>query len=407
MLRPLKFVILTSDPDDAQELLKGLDTDTRVRIVASSDNAERVYAEVVRWRPPAVIITHNREQDPDWTLCRQIYALYPDTTIICASRDSSPDLILDSLRAGAREFLRLPIIADELKTVIDRAFEFCAGETKATKKRGRVVAVFSNKGGCGSSFIAANLAAAMGANTVLADLNLQAASQDLFFGVKPRYSIVDMIDNRARLDDQLLSSYLVECLPSVFLLSAPHETEAADEIIADHVVEVIDILRERFDFVTLDLSHTFDAITIAALDQADEILLVMTLDILATRSAQRALAIFRRLGYAGKKVRIVLNRWNKQSDLELSHVEKFLGERITSFVSEDYRSVVSSINVGQPLVASNASATIAVELRRLAAVCSGNPDQSDRQRRKNFFNTLFRRQTLTEESKIEGVFQNP
>ena len=78
-----------------------------------------------------------------------------------ASRNPSPELILASLRAGAREFLRLPIIAEEFKTVVDRTSEFTSAKTgPGGKKRGRVISVFSSKGGCGTSFLAANLAVA-------------------------------------------------------------------------------------------------------------------------------------------------------------------------------------------------------------------------------------------------------
>jgi pilus assembly protein CpaE len=391
MSRPLNIVILTGDPQDARELLDGLNADRRVRVMASSDNPEEVYAEVARWRPSVVILTLNPKVDPDWTLCRQINALCPETLVVCASRDFSPEVILESLREGAREFLRLPVTAEELNTVIDRISGICAGSTKGAKKRGRVIAVFSSKGGCGVSFIAANLAAAMGAPTALADLNLQAGSQDIFLGVKPRFSIVDMIENRARLDDQLFSSFLIDHSKTLTLLPAPQDAEAAEDIKSDNIVEVINLLRDRFDYVMLDLPHTFSSTTIAALDQADEILLVLTLDILAARAAQRALTIFGRLGYAREKVRLVLNRWNNQSDLELKHVERFLGERIASFISEDYKTVVTSINLGQPLVTSDSSTTVVAELKRLAAVCGGEKPAPEVEESNNILNTLIRR----------------
>ncbi len=380
MTQPLTFAILTDGPRSEQAFRLALEADRRVRrvhVVAVSDNTEQIYAAVVHQRPSAVVITMGEQPEQTWALCRQINAVCPETVIICAVRDSSPDLILESLRSGAREFLRLPINPEELKTVIDRTAELCAGQSQSAKKRGRVVAVFSNKGGCGVSFIAANLAIALGAPAAVADLNLQTGGLDLFFGIKPKFSIVDMVKNRARLDDQLVASFLTPCSDKLSLLAAPNDPEDAEDMRPERVVEVIDILRERYDYVVLDLPHTFDAVTIAALDQADEILLVLTLDILAARAAQRALAIFGRLGYSRQKVRLVLNRRSKQSDLELQHIERYLGERITNFISDDYRTVVNSINVGQPLAASSASSTVVAELKRLAAVCSVLPVESE------------------------------
>src|SRR2546423_2757844 len=128
--------------------------------------------------------------------------------IISAARSDSSDLILRSLRAGARDFLRLPIVADELRTVLDRTIEFSAEQVEAPKKKGRMIAVFSSKGGCGTSFLATNLAAATNAPTVLADLNLQAGDLPLFLGLEPKYSIADLVENRARLDNELAARYV-------------------------------------------------------------------------------------------------------------------------------------------------------------------------------------------------------
>jgi pilus assembly protein CpaE len=398
MSQTLNFVILTGGPEDALSFRHAMAEERRVRVIAASDNSEQVYTDVVRWKPAAVIINLGAEAEPDWTLCRQISAVCPETVIICASPNTSPDLILESLRAGAREFLRLPIIPEELRTVVNRVSEMGGVETKVSRKRGRVIALFSNKGGCGTSFLAANLAMALGSRTVLVDLNLQACSQDLFFGVRPKFSIVDLVQNRSRLDDRLLAGFLVECSPNLSLLAAPLEAEAAEDVRSENVVEVIDLLRERFDFVVLDLPHTFDSNTIAALDDADEILLVLTLDILAARAAQKSLAIFGRLGYSNSKVRLILNRWSKQSDLELRHVERFLGERITSFVSDDYATVVNSVNLGKPLIAMSGSSTIAAELKRLAAICGG-AEKQEAATRKNVFGSWFgsmRRQNATQ-----------
>ena len=405
MARPLNFIILTGASAEGQELREALKSDQRVRVVAIGDGSEQGFSIVARWRPSAVIITLSAEPKIDWALCRQISAFCPETMIICASRNSSPDLILDSLRAGGREFLRLPVIAEELKTVLDRAVEFCAGESKTSVKRGRVVAVFGAKGGCGSSFIAANLAMAMGSSTAILDLNLQAASQDLLFGVKPRYSIADLVENLPRLDDQLIGRYLVDVAPKVRLLPAPTDAASGEEIRADHIAEVIGILRERHDHIVLDLPHTFDTITIAGLDQADEILLTLTLDILSARAAQRALMIFGRLSYPREKIRIVLNRWNQQSDLELKHVEKFLGERVASFIPEDYRSVVSSINIGRPLVASQPTSAIVAELRKLAVTCGGQPGKPQSGKGGKLLNAIFRRQPAPADIKLETAEQ--
>jgi pilus assembly protein CpaE len=372
MTQTLDLVILSTGLESLRELRDALAADGRTRLLAGGDDIEQLHEEIKRLRPHVALVTLGAQTDAALRFVERLSTELPQTAVICASRDASPDLILRSLRAGAREFLRLPLIKDEFRTVLDRVCEQCSVRVEVPKKQGRTVAVFSSKGGCGTSFIATNLAASMGAPTVLVDLNLQAGDLTLFLGVEPKYSIADLVENREQADDAMLRSYLAPHSANLSLLAAPREADAADDIEAEHIFSVIQILRERYDFVVIDPQHTFDSITLAALDQVDEILMVLTLDIPAIRSAQRTLAIFDRLGYPRHKVRIVVNRWSKQIDLDLRQVERYLGERVTGFITSDYRTAVNSINLGQPLVESEPQSRIAAEIRQIAAAIAGN-----------------------------------
>lgn len=375
MTQPLTLVVLSTGLDNFKEIRSSLASESRVQLLAGGNDAEQLEGEILRLKPAAAIITLGTNPENAIRLIQKLHSECPTTAIISAAQNASGDLILQSLRAGAREFLNLPISQTELATVLDRVAEFCAGQVVAPKKKGRMIAVFSSKGGCGTSFVATNLAAANAASTVLVDLNLQAGDLPLFLGIDPKYSIADMVENRARLDDALIASFVSPYSSRLSLLAAPKEADAADEIEPEHVFEVLQRLRESYDCVVLDPQHTFDAITLAALDQADEIVLVLTIDIPAIRSTQRALAIFDRLGYPRKKIRIVVNRWSKQIDLDLAQVEKFLGEPIVGFVSSDYQVAVTSINLGTPLVLSEPDSKIALELKRISGGLTGGPIQ--------------------------------
>jgi pilus assembly protein CpaE len=394
MTQPLTFVILSTGLDTFKEIRAALATDSRARLLAGGDDAEQVYPEILNLRPSAVVIAMgSANAEHTLKIIEKLSVESPQTAIISAARETSPELILRSMRAGAREFLRLPVIADEFKTVLDRTAEFCAGQKAAPKKKGRMMAVFSSKGGCGTSFIATNMAASLNAPAVLVDLNLQAGDLPLFLGLEPKYSIADMVENRVRMDDSLLASYITPHSSNLSLLAAPREADSADDIEPEHVFEALERLRESYEYVVLDPQHTFDAITLAALDQSDDIVLVLTLDIPAIRSAQRALEIFDRLGYPRKKVRIVVNRFSKQIDLDLQQVERFLKERVAGFVASDYQMAVTSINLGQPLVQSDPSSKIAVEIKRITATIIGQSAQvtEEQPQRRKIWSGLFKR----------------
>ena len=393
MTEPISVVVLSTGLENFKDIRRALTAESRVQLLAGGNDADQLYEEIVRLKPTAAIIALGSNADTAVRFIERLKIECPNTALISAAQNASPEMILNSLRAGAREFLRLPIIADELRTVLDRISEFTIKQVEAPKKKGRMVAVFSSKGGCGTSFMATNLAAATNSKTCVVDLNLQAGDLPLFLGLEAKYSIADMVEKRQRLDEALINSLVTQHSTNLWLLAAPHEADSADEIEPQHVFEVLQKLREHFDYVVLDPQHTFDSITLAALDQSDEIILVLTLDIPAIRSTQRALEIFDRLGYPRSKVRIVVNRWSKQIDLDLRQVEKFLGEPVVGFVPSDYQQAVGSINLGTPLVQADPTSKIALEIRRVAQQLSlGLAPIDESKQRRPFWASLLKKQ---------------
>ncbi len=393
MTQPLTIVVLSTGLDNLKEIRAALSADSRVQLLAGGDDADQLREEIIRLKPMAALVSLGPSPEQTMKFIQRMTSEAPKTALIAVAHKASTDSLLQSLRVGAREFLQLPINPQELKTVLDRVAEFCAGQMEAPKKKGRMVSVFSSKGGCGTSFIATNLAASTDARTVLVDLNLQAGDLPLFLGVNPAYSFADMAENRTRLDDALIKSLVTPYSSKLALVAAPKEADSADEIEPEHVFEVLQRLREAYEYVVLDPQHTFDSITLAALDQSDEIVLVLTLDIPAIRSTQRALEIFDRLGYPRKKIRIVVNRWSKQIDLDLREVQKFLGEPVIGFVPSDYQTAVTSINLGQPLVHSDGNSKIALEIRRIARTIVGGsfPAEDDPKPRRALWKSIFKR----------------
>ena len=400
MKRALTFIVLSKEPGDAKDIGKALASYAGVSLLMSSDDSEQVFTETIRLRPSAVLINLSHASEPTLKLVQRIVNDCPATAVICASREASPDLILRTMRAGARDFLRLPIIEEELATVVARTGEFTAQHSNdEPKKRGRAIAVFSSKGGCGCSLIATNLGIVQKNPTVLVDLNLQSGDLELLLGVRPKFSLADVVQNRERLDDALLASYLTPHSKNLSLLAAPIKAESAEDIEPKHIYEVMELLRQRFDCVLIDTPHSFDAVTISALDHADQILVVLTLEIHAIRSTRRALEIFDRLGYPRKKIRLVVNRWSKNIELDQKQVEEFLGERVVGFIQSDYRAAVNSINLGQPLVLSAPTSVVATDLRQVAAkLFEGKVDQlAPNENGKRNFNSIFRRQPAAQD----------
>jgi pilus assembly protein CpaE len=122
---------------------------------------------------------------------------------------------------------------------------------------------------------------------------------------------------------------------------------------------------------------------------------VLTLDIPGIRSTNRAMKVFNRLSYSKSKVHVVVNRWSKNIDVQLQKVEAHLDERILGLIPNDYRKVMGSINLGQPLVESEPTSKITLEIKRIAALVLEGADPNSTQPRKGLLRGMFSRQSQT------------
>src|SRR6185436_5969993 len=216
-------------------------------LLSTCENGDQLSREVARLRPSAALIhVTTATADRDFLLVKQLVAKNPGTAIITTSHEALPALILGSMRAGAHEFLPLPILTDEFRTVMDRIVEFASHVEGSTAKKAHIVATFSGKGGSGVSFLATNLAAAMPESTLLVDLNLQAGDVASFLGLEVKHSISDFVRNRTRLDDSLMTSLVTPYSNSLSVLAAPLEAHEAEDVKPQDLSEILYLLGQRY-----------------------------------------------------------------------------------------------------------------------------------------------------------------
>src|SRR5689334_24586557 len=147
MTEPISVVVLSTGLDNFKDIRRALSAEERVKLLAGGNDTDQLYEEIVRLKPNAAIIALGSNAENAVRFIERLNAECPTTTIISAAQDASPDLIIGSLRAGAREFLKIPISGDELRTVLDRVSDFSTKQmVEAPGKKGRMIAVFSSKG---------------------------------------------------------------------------------------------------------------------------------------------------------------------------------------------------------------------------------------------------------------------
>ncbi len=371
MIRSISVVIIGRSLTQQERTQMRSATGVPISIIAELPNNLQALDQVNRLRPHAALVMLNGDMPKSMAIVEKLKLDAPETAIICSSDDPTSDVILQSFRMGATEFLRLPLSDREISEVFTK-IEQTRVRVGEEDQKGRVIAVYSSKGGCGTTFVTANLAVAIARLTrqtsTIVDLNLQAGDQPTYLGIESTpYTIYDVVRNFDRLDDDLLKTYLTTRGKMISLLAAPTEIGRDEDVRPDHITQIITMLRSQPGNVLIDPQHSLSENTIAALDLADDLVLLVTLDIPSIRSAKRALDIFRRLGYERDRIKVVLNRYSKTPEFERPQIEKVLEHKIDAILSNDYKAAISSINMGEPLVQSKTQSKLQNEFIQLAS----------------------------------------
>lgn len=373
MTLTLRTIVVGSDPDSTPGLQSLLAGTSAIQVVGEFKRLAEALHEGPARRPDLVIAELGDEQTPgpDGPPAKAVEALartFPEAAIFATGASISADFVIQVIRAGAVEFLRRPVRRDDLAAALEKLLRLRRPSQPATR-RGRVLSVFSTKGGLGVTTLATNLAVCLAerqpGSTLLVDCDTRQSDVATFLNLRQTYSVLDALESLDRLDESLLHGLLVRHGSGLLVLPGPTRIERG-QLPADHVQTAIEIIRSHFDHVVLDLRHDLDPGTIAALEASDTILYLTSLTVSALRSGAAGLAAFRHLGLNLQRVKVVVMRDGTGEDVTLKHAQEALGLPIYWRTPSDYPTVVSSINSGQPVVTASPRSKIARNLRELA-----------------------------------------
>lgn len=351
------------------------------------------YNFIMENRPSIVIIDISHKTELALDIIGKISANHKTCKIIVTSSSYSTETIIKAMRAGAREFLPKPLIKDDFVAAMSKIKEQVSGFHSEDKKC-RIITTFSNKGGIGKTAIATNLALEIANMTkervALIDLNLQLGDITTFLDINPSFDISYVIQNLSRIDETFLLSSLEKYKEtSLYVLADPPYLEQAEDITAEQISALFDVLKQAFSYIIVDTSANFDGKTITALDHSDLILLISIVNLPAIRNCQRCLELFERLGYEKAKTKIILNRYMENDEIKIEDVEDVLGKKVYWKIPNNYFTIMSAINKGIPVGLINADSNISKSYRELAAMLSDNIYKQDfgkKVQRKSFFN---------------------
>src|SRR3954447_21390001 len=302
----------------------------------------------------------------------------PEVGAILIAPELSTDLFRQALRAGIRDVLPAPVDTTQLSEAVRRVVETLAvarplattGAAEPAGPTGGVITVFSTKGGAGKSVIAANLAVVLARRSerpvVLVDADLQFGDVAVMLKLAPQHTIVDAVGSMDRLDTSLLQNLLARHEPSgVLVLPAPLEPAFADQIGAEEMVRIVEMLTSFAEYVVVDTPAYFNDVVLGLIEVSDEVLLVAGMDIPNIKNVKIGLQTLRLLNTPMSKLRLVLNRANSKVKLDVGEVERTLQVKADCLIPSDVV-VPQSVNKGAPVVLDAPKSGVARSIEQLA-----------------------------------------
>src|SRR6266545_5859541 len=340
-------------------------------------------------RPHVILMDINMPDMDGITATEIISNTVPESPIIMMSVQGEQDYLRRSMLAGAREFLVKPFSADELVNAIRHVHELekvkraryaqtapagsgpvaTAGFGGAEK--GKVITLFSPKGGVGRTTIATNLAVALHQSTgkpvALVDGSLPFGDIGVILNMNPKAkTIADLVGSFETADAEVLETVLVSHSSGIKVLLAPPTPESAELITGANMKHILDTLRERYAFIVVDTWPSFQEVVLTMMDAADIVLTPMTLEITSMKNVRVFLEITEKLGYSEDKVQLIANRNDSSGGIKATDIEASLGRKIPHTIVSDGRTLVLAVNRGVPFVISHKDSQVSKDLLALA-----------------------------------------
>jgi len=372
----IRVLIVDDIAETRENVRKLLQFEADIEVVGAAKSGKEGI-EFSREHDPDVVLMDINMPDMDGISATEaILQKQPHAQVIMLSVQGDPNYMRRAMLAGARDFLTKPPMADELISAIRRAGDMAHQErTKSVQAQvlasspgmptsagysmtqGKVVVVYSPKGGTGCTTIAVNLALALhneDTRATLVDGNLQFGDVAVFVNEQGKNTIIDVATRVNDLDPDIVEGVMLHHAASgVHVLAAPSRPEQAEQVSGDQFSQLIDYLRQMYAYIVIDTTPILSDITLAAIDKSDAIVLVTTQDIPSIKNARLFLDLLQTIGIERERIVFTMNRYDKRIAITPERVGDNLKQPVAAVIPLDERVVVPAVNRGVPFILDN------------------------------------------------------
>jgi pilus assembly protein CpaE len=306
--------------------------------------------------PPSLTIVDIRHGSKGVDAIERLRSSWPSSSIFAIASTTQPEQILQAMRAGANEYLSWPL-DDSFNLAVHKAAE--RSKPKDGSRSCSVQSFFGVKGGAGTTTIAVNTAIEIARTskkpTLILDMHQFLGEVALFLGVRPRFTLVDALDNLHRIDSEFLRELVVKHKSGLDILAGGEQTDRPGPQDAIIFEQLLQTLGRTYDYIVIDAGIVTGPCSDVAVFAADSIYLVATPDVASVRNAHRLVDRIGQLGAGKERIRILLNRMSDQHEIGPKQIESTLGFGIFAVFPSDYAIVSAALNSGVPLTLSNHS----------------------------------------------------
>jgi len=367
-------VMIVDDVSETREnVRKLLQFESDVEVVGVARTGKEAIQLSQDLNPDVVLMDINMPDMDGITATEAIRAKLPAVQVVILSVQGDQNYMRRAMLAGARDFLTKPPMGDELISAIRRAGSMAQTERSKSAQvqiapipgnpasimgygvpKGKIVTIYSPKGGTGCTTLAVNLALTLNnedTRVALVDGNLQFGDVAVFINEQGKNTIIDLAPRAEELDPEIVEEVMLKHAASgLHVLAAPSRPEYAEKVSSSQFAKVLEYLRQMYAYVIVDTAALLTDVTLSAIDVSDLLVLVTTQDIPSIKNCRLFLDLLQTLGIERDRVLFVMNRYDKRINITPDRVAENLKQEVASVIPLDEQTATKAVNRGIPFV---------------------------------------------------------